>query len=116
LTATSIIDHASIQRGADRLCRQAEALIDAVSNRDTATGPTDKSSLELIVDGYAHVLVLDVDRLRLEREIARMVEIGDPGMAGKLSELSTLLRRMTHASEVLRGRLSELRAQLEAHG
>lgn len=75
---------------------------------------TRSSSLDLVVDGYAHVLALDVDRRRLEREITRLAEAGDPEMVGRLSELSALFRRMGHASEDLRGRLSELRARLES--
>ncbi len=76
--------------------------------RSSAGGP-----LELVVDGYAHVLALDVDRRRLEREVARLAEAGDPGMAVRLRELSGLLRRMTAVSEELRARLDVLRARLE---
>jgi hypothetical protein len=73
----------------------------------------EEGSLELVVDGYAHVLALDVDRRRLEREVARIAEAGDPGMAASLSELSGLLRRMTRVSDELRARLDALRARLE---
>jgi hypothetical protein len=113
LSATSTSDHRSIQRGADRLRRQAESLIATLSDEDTTVNRTTQSSLELVVDGYAHVLALDVDCRRLEREIARLAESGDPEMAGKLSELSALLRRVARASEELRDRLSEFRARLE---
>jgi hypothetical protein len=87
-----------------------------LSDEDTAANSTTKSSLELVVDGYAHVLALEVDRRRLESEIARLAESGDPGMAGKLSELSVLLRCMTRASEELRDRLSAFRTRLETRG
>jgi hypothetical protein len=113
LPATSIPNHNSIKPGAERLCMQAEGLMASLSEMP-ASSTSRNSSLELVVDGYAHVLALDVDRRRLEREIARLAETGDPEIAGQLSELSALLRRMGHASEDLRGRLSELRARLEA--
>lgn len=69
--------------------------------------------LELIVDGYAHVLALDVDRRRLEREIAALAQSGDPLTAADLGELSALLREMTSTSEELRGLLDEARAREE---
>jgi hypothetical protein len=125
LSAASIPHHDSIQPGAERLCEQAEALIASLTGEDlshdyradvlvdawpesSADGP-----LELVVDGYAHVLALDVDRRRLEREVARLAEAGDPGTTVQLSELSGLLRRMTGVSQELRARLDALRAQLE---
>jgi hypothetical protein len=112
LPATSTPNHNSIKPGAERLCAQAEALIASLSSMPASS--TRSSALEFVVDGYAHVLALDVDRRRLEREITRLAEIGDPEMVGQLSELSALLRRMARASEDLRDRLSELRARLEA--
>jgi hypothetical protein len=122
LSATSIPHHNSIQPGAERLCEQAETLVSSlmggqVPGYPADLGPEDAAvaagSLDLVVDGYAHVLALDVDRRRLEREIAHLAEAGDPGMAARLSELSGLLRRMTGVSEDLRARLDALRAQLE---
>jgi hypothetical protein len=71
------------------------------------------SSLELIVDGYAHVLTLDVDRMRLEREIARLAQSGDPRVAGELRELSALLRGVTSTSEELRRLLDAVRVHVE---
>jgi hypothetical protein len=124
LSATSI-PHNSIQPGTERLCEQAEALFASLAGADASASSsgggapgsfTGSGSLELVVDGYAHVLALDVDRRRLEREIARLAEAGDPGMATRLSELSALLRRMTRVSEELRGYLNELRARLERDG
>jgi hypothetical protein len=121
LSATSIPHHNSIQPGAERLCEQAEALVSSLAGDDVPRdyladlGPESSAGgpLELVVDGYAHVLALDVDRRRLEREVARLAEAGDPGMASRLSELSGLLRRMTRVSEELRARLDALRARLE---
>ena len=84
----------------DYLCRRAESLIATLSGRGRSGGFSHQaSSLELIVDGYAHVLALDVDRLRLEREIARLAESGDPRAAGELQELSVLLHHVTGTSE-----------------
>lgn len=65
------------------------------------------SSLELIVDGYAHVLALDVDRMRLEREIGRLAQ------SGELRELSALLRDVTTTSEQLRRLLDAARVRVE---
>ena len=72
-----------------------------------------KSSLELIVDGYAHVLALDLDRLRMEREIARLAESGDPTVAVELRELSVVLRCLTRTSKNLRDLLATVRARIE---
>ncbi len=121
MSATSVPHHNSIHPGAERLCEQGEALVASLTSdevpRDylvdgdpegSARGP-----LELVVDGYAHVLALDVDRRRIEREVARLAEAGDPGMAARLGELSGLLRRMTRVSEDLRAQLDVLRARLQ---
>jgi hypothetical protein len=72
--------------------------------------------LELVVDGYAHVLALDVDRRRLEREIARLAGSGDPQAAAELRSLSALLVDVTSTSERLRKLLGEVRARDERHG
>jgi hypothetical protein len=100
----------------DYLCRQAESMIRTLSDGKSAGSDAALGSHEPIVDGYAHVLALDVDRLRLEREIARLAESGDPRMAGELRELSVMLRRVTHTSEQLRGLLDAARARAELAG
>lgn len=82
----------------------------------TVADRTTKGLPELVVDGYAHVLALDVDRLRLEREIARLAESGDPGVAEQLRELSLVLRNVTRASEELRARLDWARTCVEHAG
>jgi hypothetical protein len=72
------------------------------------------ASLELLVDGYAHVLALDVDRMRLEREITRLApESGNPQVAGELRELSALLHDLTSTSAELRGLLDAVRTRVE---
>jgi hypothetical protein len=91
-------------------------LIRTLSDEDALATHATKSSREVIVDGYAHVLALDVDRLRLEREIARLAGSGDPKMAGELRELSVLLRYVTLTSEQLRDVLSDVRARVEPPG
>ena len=66
-----------------------------------------------LTDGYARALILDAERLRLERrltEAARSLQPGDP--EGKTIELSELARRLGgNARELgeLRARLGELR-------
>ena len=66
-----------------------------------------------LTDGYARALILDAERLRLERrltEAARSLQPGDP--EEKTIELSELARRLGgNARELgeLRARLSELR-------
>ena len=87
-----------------------------LSREGTAASRTMTSSLELVVDGYAQILAMDVDRMRLEREIARLAELGDPEMSAELRKLSALLRRVTRASEELRCRLDTFRARVERSG
>ncbi len=107
-------DHA--QRGSDHLLRQAELLIDVLSEEGAAEARTVTDLLELIVDGYAHVLALDVDRRRLERDIARLAGSGDPRAAAELRQLSDTLGDVTSASERLRKLLGEVRARDERGG
>lgn len=104
------------QRGSDHLLKQAESLIGVLSHEDLAEIHTVTNLLELIVDGYAHVLALDVDRRRLERDIARLAGSGDPHAAVELRELSATLADVTGASEQLRKLLGEVRARDERHG
>ena len=101
------------QRGTDHLCKQAESLIATLSDEDAVAARAAPSSLDLIVDGYAHVLALDVDRLRLEREIARLAESGDPHAAGELRELAVLLRLVKDTTVELRELLDRARARVE---
>jgi hypothetical protein len=51
--------------------------------------------------------------MRMEREIARLAESGDPGVAGELQELSVVLRCLTRTSVRLRSMLSTVRARTE---
>jgi hypothetical protein len=95
---------------------RAESLIRTLSEEDVVATRARASTLELIVDGYAHVLALDVERTRLEREIGRLAQSGDPGVVGKLRELSALLRDVSSTSEQLRGLLDAARARVERWG
>jgi hypothetical protein len=71
------------------------------------------SSLELIMDGYAHVLVLDTDRLRLERQIARLAESRDPAAEAELRDLTILVRSVTRTTEELRDVLGAIHARAQ---
>jgi hypothetical protein len=113
LPATPAPQHSPALRGTDHLRRRAESLIATLSDEDAVAGEVTQSSLEQVVDGYAHVLALDVDRLRLEREIVRLAESGDPRAAAELQELSALLRLVRDTSEELRGLLDAVRARVE---
>jgi hypothetical protein len=104
------------QRGLDQLCDQAESLIETLSEKDVVLTHGRDVALELLVDGYAHVLALDVDRMRLEREIARLAESGDPRVAGELRRLSASLQEVTSRSTELRRRLDAVRPRVENWG
>jgi hypothetical protein len=101
------------QRGPDHLCVQAESLIRIFSEQDVLAARSHASSLELIVDGYAHVLALGVDRIRLEGEIARLAQCDDPDVQ-ELRELSTLLQSVNATSDRLRELLDAARIRIEA--
>jgi hypothetical protein len=88
-------------------------LIGILSQEDVVATRGMDRSLELLVDGYAHVLALDVDGMRLEREITRLAEAGDPEVAGELRELSALLHDVTSTSAELRARLDAVRVRVE---
>lgn len=107
--------HTPIHHGPDYLRRQAESLISTLSDEDALADAT-KSSLELIVDGYAHVLALDIDCMRMEREIARLAESGDPAVAGELRDLSVLVRCLRRTSAQLRELLRTVRERIELRG
>ncbi len=92
---------------------RAEERIRALAEDSSgARAPTGKS-MELVVDGYAQVLALDVNSLRLRRELSRLAEAGDPAHAADLRELSALLRILTATAEQLRHALGAARARAE---
>jgi hypothetical protein len=115
LPATPAPHHTPIHHGPDYLRRQAESLISKLSDENVLARAT-KSSLELIVDGYAHVLALDIDCMRMEREIARLAESGDPAVAGELRELSVVVRCLRRTSAQLRELLRTVRERIERSG
>jgi hypothetical protein len=92
----------------------AQELIELFSKKGVLSARPRTELLELIVDGYAHVLALDVNRRRLEREIAQLAQSGEPH-AKDLRGLSAQLTEVTSLSDRLRGLLDELRAR-EARG
>ncbi len=102
-----------IEHDPEYLRSQAELLIGALSDESISLGDGTTRTLDLVVDGYAHVLALDVDRVRLEREIARLAESGDPSVAAELRELSVMLRWMTRTCKQLRDVLSSVRTRAE---
>jgi hypothetical protein len=104
-------DHYPIEHDPDCLRSRAEWLISALSDEEAPAA--EATTLDLVVDGYAYVLALDVDRVRLEREIARLAESGDPGAATELRKLSVMLRWMTRTCDQLRELLSTARARAE---
>lgn len=116
LTALPISHQSFAQGGPDHLRTQAESLIRTLSTEDVVATRELASTLELIVDGYAHVLALDVDCMRLEREIGRLAQSGDPHVSGELRELSALLHGVTSTSEELRRLLDAARARVERRG
>jgi hypothetical protein len=103
-------------RGSAHLREHAQLLIGVLHEEDVTGMRSRTDLLELIVDGYAHVLALDVDRRRLERDIACLAGSGDPEAAAELGELSAQLHDLTSASEQLRKLLGEVRARDERHG
>lgn len=105
-----------VQRGSDDLRTQAETLIRTLSKQGLLATRSQAEALEFIVDGYALVLALDVERVRLEREIAQLAQSGDPDVAGELRELSRRLRGVASTSERLRRLLDEARIRVERQG
>jgi hypothetical protein len=101
------------QRGSDHLREHAELLIGVLREEGVAGLRRRTDLLELVVDGYAHVLALDVDRRRLERDISRLAGSGDPQTAAELGELSAELQELASASEQLRKLLGDVRARDE---
>jgi hypothetical protein len=97
----------------ERLYAGAESLLRTLSQEDVTATRSRASSLELIVDGYAHVLALDVERKRREREIASLAHSGDPQAAGELRALSAQLVHLTATSKELRGLLDAARIRIE---
>lgn len=102
--------------GPNPLLAQAQSLIRVLPEEDPPAERTKTELLELIVDGYAHVLALDVAGRKLERDIARLAGSGDPEAAAELRKLSARLRELTSTSEQLRNLLGEARLRHESRG
>jgi hypothetical protein len=98
----------------DVLLDDIRALIQAPIDREGAEG---RAHVErVLTDGYAHALVLEGERLQIERQIgavtARIGEGGGRGLAGQLSELSARLSLTDRTLAELRGLLASLRDRL----
>jgi hypothetical protein len=92
-----------------------QALMQAPLDRDAAEG---RARVErVLTDGYAHALVLEGERLRIERQIGAVtarLHAGGGGkrLAGELSELSKRLSGTDRALMELRTLLASLRDRL----
>ena len=100
-----------------------EALLDDI--RALMQAPLDRGGTETrarvertLTDGYAHALVLEGERLQLERRIGAVTaQLGNGegnGLVGELSELSERLSRTDRALAELRSLLASLRDRLRA--
>ena len=98
----------------DALLDDIRALMHAPLDRDAAEG---RARVErVLTDGYAHALVLEGERLQIERQIgavtARLHAGGGRRLAGELSELSKRLSGTDRALAELRTLLASLRDRL----
>jgi hypothetical protein len=98
----------------EALLDDIRALMHAPLEGDAADG---RARVErVLTDGYAHALVLEGERLRIERQIgdvtARLHNGGSRGLARELSELSKRLSGTDRALAELRGLLASLRDHL----
>jgi hypothetical protein len=114
MTATPAPNQCPSEHDSDHLRSHAERLISSLHEQEELAADAGTGSLEnLIVDGYAHVLALDVARQRLERRIAHLAESGDPTLASELRKNAMMLRAMTRCCEELREVLSSVRVRAE---
>ena len=94
----------------DTLLDDIRALMDAPRDGDRARVE------RTLTDGYAHALVLETERLRIEREIdevtARLGAGEGDGLVGELSALSQKLGGTERALAELRFLLASLRDRL----
>ena len=114
MTATPAPNQCPSKQDSDHLRSHAETLISSLYEQEELAADAGIGPLEnLIVDGYAHVLALDIERQRLERRIARLAESGDPALASELRENAMTLRAMTRCCEELREVLTSVRVRTE---
>jgi hypothetical protein len=98
----------------DALLDDIRALIETPIDREAADA---RARVErILTDGYAHALVLEGERLQIERAIgavtARLGRGESNGAAGELSELSQRLSRTDGMLSELRALLASLRDRL----
>ena len=90
-------------RQTDPLLAEIAALLEGAEGRD------DPSRLErTLTDGYARALMLEAERLRLERQIGELAVAADQGDDGRRRELASLARML----KLRQGDIGALRAQL----
>jgi hypothetical protein len=94
------------------LLTEIRSLLDAPAGSE----PPQRAVVEnMLTTGYAHVLVLEGERLRVERrlrETLRTGSLGGPLWADELGELTRQLENADQELARLRGLLATLRAQV----
>jgi len=98
-------DYARLAESLACLQGQAEARMRALEDGPVAFPHPPGDSPDSIADGYALALTLEVDRLRLERELTRLAQVGDTAFAADLQGLTMLLIRVQATAERLRDAL-----------
>jgi alkylhydroperoxidase family enzyme len=73
--------------------------------------PPRASVEDTLTSGYAYVLVLERDRLRIERELRALVRSTDRPKQGELAALSGRLAHADQELAAVRAMLASLRAQ-----
>jgi hypothetical protein len=103
-----------VQRDSDRLCRRAEALLADPPGEIFASSVARRRCVrELIADGYAHALLLDVDRRKYERQLAHLARSATAEEADQLRDLSDALHHVQSTSAQLRALMETIRARFE---
>lgn len=94
------------------LGEQTEALLRELERCDPPQAERDRAH-ELLLDGCAHALRLDLARMHLERDISRLASVGGPADADELHRLSASLTTVTGMAEDLRGEIARVRSSLD---
>ena len=108
-------DYARLAESLACLQTQAEERIRALEDGPAAFPHSTGDSPDPIADGYALALTLEVDRLRLQRELTRLAKIGDTAFAADLQGLTMLLTRVLATAERLRDALRTARSGHGSH-
>jgi hypothetical protein len=93
------------------LLTEIRSLLDAPADGE----PPPRAVVEnMLTTGYAHALVLEGERLRMERRLREVLRTGSLGGPLWADELGELTRQLEHADQEL-ARLRGLLATLRAH-